>query len=120
MAHARKQPSKRPAPGGLLSHRGLIAVEAMLLLGVVKDWIFAVLVKASFPNYIKVLTVMAVTVGLFGGLFLVIEKLTARSVAHTHQAAKRLPVAVPTLAIHATLLFVLFLLYARMLHLTVF
>lgn len=120
MGSAKGSSGSRSKRSGMLSHRGLIAIEAMLLLGVVKDWIFERLVKSTFPNYTKVLLVMAVTVGLFGGLFLVVEKLTASSVVRTHQAAKRLPVAVPTLAIHGALLFVLFILYARMLHLAVF
>jgi hypothetical protein len=104
----------------VFSHRGLIAIEAMLLMGVLKDWIFGELRASSFPNYAKVLLVMATTIGMFGGLFFVVQRLTARGVAHTHGLAKRMPVAVPVSAVHAALLFVLFLLYARMLHLTVF
>jgi len=117
MAQAKKSGSKR---GGFFSHRGLIAVEAMLVMGIVKDWIFEELRTSHFPNYAKVLFVMATTVGLFGGLFFVIERLTARGVATTHQAARRLPFVLPTTVIHGGLLFVLFLLYARMLRLSVF
>jgi hypothetical protein len=104
----------------IFSHRGLIAVEALLLMGVLKDWIFDQLRASSFPNYVKVLLVMGTTVGLFGGLFFFIQRLTARGVAHTHGLAKHMPIALPVTAVHALLLFLLFLLYARMLHLSVF
>jgi hypothetical protein len=103
----------------IFSHRGLVAIEAMLLTGVLKDWIFDALRRSSFPNYAKVLMVMAATLGIFGGLFFVVERLTARGFAHTHGMARRLPVNLPTFAIHGALLFLLFLLYARMLHLSV-
>jgi hypothetical protein len=103
-----------------LSHRHLIAVEAMLVMGVLKDIIFDLVKKSGHPNYIKVILIMGATVGLFGGLLFVIEKLTARGVAGTHQALKQLPVMLPTLLVHAVLLFLLFLLYARMQNLKVF
>jgi hypothetical protein len=106
--------------GSFLSHRHLIAIEAMLVLGVIKDVIFDLVKKSGYPNYFKVLLIMAATVGLFGGLFFVIEKLTARGVAGTHQALKQLPVVLPTLIVHVVLLFLLFLLYARMQNLKVF
>lgn len=119
MAAARKGKSSG-SRGGFLSHRGLVAVEAMLVLGLVKDWAFEELRTSSFPNYLKVLFVMATTVGLFGGLFVVVEKLTARSMAGTHKAARTLPFVLPTAAVHAILLVVLFVSYARMLKLSVF
>jgi hypothetical protein len=92
----------------------------MLFLGVAKDWIFALLLRSSLPNWGKVVLVMATTIGMFGGLFFVVERLTRHTVAGTHKAAGRLPFAVPTIAIHALLLFVLFLLYASMLKVAVF
>jgi hypothetical protein len=126
MSPARSGSASSKGAGGkgplarVFSHRGLIAIEAMLLMGVLKDWIFGELRTSSFPNYAKVLLVMGTTVGMFGGLFFLVQRLTARGVAHTHGLAKRMPVAVPVSAVHAVLLFVLFLLYARMLRLTVF
>jgi uncharacterized membrane protein YidH (DUF202 family) len=109
--------SSRP---GIFTHRGLVAIEALLFVGVAKDWIFAALLRSSMPNWQKVVLVMATTVGLFGGLLLVLGRWTAQGVKNTHKAAERLPIAVPTIAIHAVLLFVLFLLYASMLKLAVF
>lgn len=118
MAGARK--SKSSSRGGFLTHRGLVAIEAMLVMGVVKDWIFEALRTSGFPNYVKVLLVMGTTIGLFGGLFVVVERLTARGMAGTHRATRNLPVVVPTALVHGALLFLLFLQYARMLKLKVF
>ena len=112
--------TRRSAKGGIFSHRSLIAVEALLFLGVAKDWIFAALVRSSLPNWQKVVLVMATTVGLFGGLFLLVGKWMTQTVRTTHKAAERLPIAVPTIVIHGALLVVLFFLYASMLKLAVF
>ncbi|MDZ4772619.1 MAG: hypothetical protein SGI72_05735 [Planctomycetota bacterium] len=117
---ARSSTSGRSKSGGFISHRVLIAVEALLFLGVAKDWVFALLLRSSLPNWGKVALVMATTIGLFGGFFLVVGRLMSRTVKTTHKAAERLPFALPTLAIHGLLLFVLFLLYASMLKLSVF
>jgi hypothetical protein len=62
---------------------------------------------------------MALTIGLFGGFYLILQRFLARGVSKTHQAAAGLPVFWPTLIVHAVLIFVLFLLYARMLKLNV-
>lgn len=110
----------RSARAGIFTHRGLVAIEALLFLGVAKDWIFALLLRSSLPNWQKVVLVMATTVGLFGGLILALGKWTAQGVKTTHKTAERLPIPVPTIVIHAVLLFVLFLLYASMLKLAVF
>src|SRR5438552_10097783 len=119
---AKRAPKRAGAGGGrsLFSHRGLIAIEAMLVLGVVKDAVFERVRTSGLPNYGKVLVIMAATVGLFGGLFFVIERLTTRGVANTHHVLKKMPVVLPTLVIHMVLLFLLFLLYARMLKIKVF
>gem|GEM_PF-1404602 len=100
-------------------HRGLIAAEAVLVLGVAKDWLWRQVLSSSFSNWTKVGLAMATTVGMFGGFYLVAQRLMARSVSKTHQAAGSLPVFLPTLLVHGALLFVLFLLYARMLGLHV-
>ena len=118
MSTAKK--TRRSGASALFSQRGLVGIEALLFLGVAKDWIFGALLRSSFPNWAKVVLVMATTVGLFGGLFLVLQNLAHRTIQGTHRAAGALPFSVPTLALHGLLLFVLFLLYARMLHLAVF
>ena len=102
-----------------LSHRGLVAAETVLLVGILRDVVSSHVKTSPFPNYGKVLIVMGLTLGIFGGLFLLVERLTARTVAGTHKAVRSLTGVLPFWAIHAGILFVLFLLYANMLGLRV-
>jgi hypothetical protein len=102
-----------------LSHRGLVAAEAVLLVGILRDLVSQSIKGAALPNYGKVLLVMAMTVGVFGGLFLIVEKLTARTVAGTHRAVRSVTGVMPYWAVHAGILFVLFLVYAHLLRLSV-
>jgi hypothetical protein len=102
-----------------LRHRSLIATEAVLLVGLAKDWITGAVHASSLPDYGKVLFVMGATIGILGGLYFTLEKLLARGVAGTHATLKSLPLPLPALAFHAVALFVLFLLYARELGLSV-
>src|SRR5262249_60015880 len=97
-----------------LSHRGLVAVEAVLLVGVLRDLLSRGIKASSFSNGGKVLLIMAMTVGVFGGLFVFVERVTARTVAGTHKAVRSLTGVLPYWAVHAGILFVLFLLYANM------
>lgn len=106
MAERKKRSSSRP---GWLSHRGLIAVEALLLVGIFKDFLTAGVKASQLPGYGKVLFVMALTVGILGGLFVLVERLTARTVAGTYRA---LPGLLPYWLVHAGVLLALYLLYA--------
>jgi len=102
-----------------LSHRGLVAAEAVLVVGILRDVLSHAIKGSSLPNYAKVLIVMAMTVGVFGGLFFFVEKVTARTVAGTHRAVRSLTGVMPYWAVHAGILFVLFLVYAHRLGLSV-
>ena len=102
-----------------LSHRGLVAAEAVLLVGILRDVLSHWIKESTLPNYGKVIVVMAMTVGVFGGLFLFVERFTARTVAGTHKAVRTVTGVMPYWAIHAGILFALFLLYANMLGLKV-
>jgi hypothetical protein len=102
-----------------LSHRGLVAAETVLLVGILRDVLSHEIKSSGAPNYAKVLIVMAMTVGVFGGLFVFVERMTARTVAGTHKAVRSLTGVMPYWAVHAGILFVLFLLYAHMLGLPV-
>ncbi len=102
-----------------LSHRGLVAAEALLFVGILRDVLSHWIKEAQAPNYAKVLVVMAMTVGIFGGLFLFVEQIIARTVAGTHRAVRTMTGVLPYWAVHAGILFVLFLLYAHMLGLKV-
>lgn len=103
----------------LFSHRRWIAVEAVLVVGLLKDWLSGRVMASSLPGAGKVLFVMAVTLGVLGGLYLVVEQLTAKSVARTHSAARGLPIGMPSVLVHAAILAILFLVYARTLRVDV-
>lgn len=100
----------------LFSHRRWIAIEAVLVVGLLKDWLAGQVVASGLPGAGKVLFVMAVTVGVLGGLYFFVERLTAKSVARTHAAARGFPVALPVVLVHAAILGALFLMYARSFH----
>ncbi len=102
-----------------LSHRGLVAAETVLVVGILRDFLARWIRGSAFGSDAKVLLIMAMTVGVFGGLFLFVEKFTARTVAGTHKAVRSLTGVMPYWAVHAGILFLLFLLYANMLGLKV-
>ena len=106
----RKQASRRRPRW--LTHRGLVAVEAILIAGVFKDLAEDLVVASSLAVTWKVLLAMAFTVGIFGGLFFLVERLTARAVAGGHRLARGLPLILPYWVAHAAVLLALFLLYA--------
>lgn len=119
-----KEPRGSPRKGGhrlprWLSHRGLVAAEAVLLVGILRDLLARGIKTSTFSNDGKVLLIMAMTVGVFGGLFVFVERVTARTVAGTHRAVRTLTGVMPYWAVHAGILFILFLLYANMLGLRV-
>jgi hypothetical protein len=96
-----------------LSHRGLVAVEALLVCGLAKDFLSSAVKSSSLAPSGKVLFVMAVTVGLFGGLFFFVERFTARTVASGHRIARGLPIVLPYSVAHAAVLTALFFAYAN-------
>ena len=104
------RPSRRPR---LLSHRGLVAVEALLVCGIVKDLFVNVVKTSALAPHWKVLFVMAMTVGFFGTLFFLVERFTARTVASGHRLARGLPLVLPYWIAHAAILVALFFVYAN-------
>jgi len=102
-----------------LSHRALIAAEAVLLVGLLRDVVARAIKGSELGNHEKVLVSMALTVGVFSGLFLLVERLTARTVAGAHKAVRTATRVLPYWIVHAAILLVLFLLYANMLGLRV-
>lgn len=98
-----------------LRPRDWIAAEAVLLVGVIKDVISDRVRTASIPGYAKVLFMMAATLGLLGGMYFVLERLLAHTVARTHGAARTLSLGAPGWLFHLALILVLFFVYAHML-----
>ena len=86
----------------------------MLVMGLAKDLLTARVKSSDLPNYGKVLFLMAATIGLFGGLYVIIERLSARSVEKAHAVAQSLPLPFPYWLAHAVLLAALYFLYAHM------
>jgi glycerol-3-phosphate acyltransferase PlsY len=105
--------SRKSTRSRWLRHRGLVAAEATLIVGILKDFVAGWVKRSSMPDYSKVLFVMAATLGLLGGLYYLFEKLLARSVETTHQAVRSLPLPFSYWVAHAVLFFVLFLIYAN-------
>jgi hypothetical protein len=111
---ANRTRSSRSSGLRIFRHRSLIALEAMLVMGAAKDIIAARVLSSSLPNYGKVLFLMGATVGLFGGLYVIIQRLSARGVEGAHAVARALPLPFAYWVAHAGVLLGLYLLYAYM------
>ena len=106
-----KAPTKRTARRPRwLTHRGLVAVEALLVCGILKDVFSGFVKSSSLAPHWRVLFVMALTVGVFGGLFLFVERFTAKTVAGGHRMASGL---LPYWIAHAAILVALYFAYAN-------
>lgn len=94
-----------------------MAAEAVLVVallrGVLEDWVKA----TDLPGYGKVLFLMAGTIGLLGGLYWIIEGLTASGVEKTHALLKTF--SMPYLLVHGLVFTVLFFVYAHQHHIRV-
>jgi hypothetical protein len=111
---ANRSRSSRSSAPRIFRHRSLIALEAMLVMGVAKDIIAARVLASTLPSYGKVLFLMGATVGLFGGLYVIVQRLSARGVEGAHAVARALPLPLPYWIAHAGVLAALYLLYAYM------
>lgn len=103
-----------------LRHRSLVAAEALALAGAAK-YELTLWVKGlpDLPNYAKVLFLLAATVGIFGVLFVALERFLAKSVERSHEVVKALPLPAPVLLFHLGVWVALFYLYAWIYHLPV-
>jgi hypothetical protein len=93
-------------------HRRLIEVEAILLAGVAQELVQRKIKAMAWPHWGQTLWIMGCTLGMLGGLVLVLRAFAQGTVAGTHRAARRLPFRLPLLAMHGAALFALFVLYA--------
>jgi hypothetical protein len=110
---------QRSGKGGFLTHGRLVAVEALLLAAWLKSLLTDAIVGSGMQNWVKVVVVMGMTVGLLGSVLLWLESLTRAGVKQSHQVVRGLAGGASALWVHAGVLLALFLLYARMLHLKV-
>lgn len=103
--------TRRDWTPAFLKHRSLMATEAVLVVGLLKG-VLEDLVKATdLPNWGKVVFLMAGTVGLLGGLYWIIEGLTASGVEKAHGFVRTF--SVPYLGVHGAIFVVLFFVYAH-------
>ncbi len=112
--------SSRSSTGGFLSHRRLVAIEALLLASWGKTQATDAILASGMENWVKVLVVMGMTIGLFGGVLLFLESLAKSGVQHGHSFVKGFTGSGSALLVHAVVLLLLFLLYAHMLRVSVF
>jgi hypothetical protein len=117
---AEKTRRSKSSQGGFLSHRKLVAIEALLLAAWGKSQLTDAILASGMENWVKVLVVMGMTVGLFGGVLLFLESLTKSGVQHGHSFVKGFAGSGSALLVHAVVFVLLFVLYAHMLRVSVF
>ena len=115
MAPSKKR-SSRSSPGRLrsfFSHRNLLVSETVLVLGLVqmfaRDWL---LHDPHLPAWARVALGMGLVVGLFGWLFLFLDKRIKWGLKTTHDVVQKLPLPTPALGVHVLILCGLFYAYA--------
>ncbi len=88
-------------------------MEALLLLEVGKTWVTSRMLENDqlWPS-LKVLLLMAITVGIFGIILLWVQRLTERSLTATHNMVQSIPVPTPLALIHGGILCLIFALFA--------
>ncbi len=93
-------------------HRWLVRTEAILVAGVAQELVQRLIKAQGWPRWAQVLWIMGCTLGMLGGLVLVLRTFATKTVSSTHQAARKLPLPAPLLLMHAAALPGLFCIYA--------
>ncbi len=101
---AKKNDSLTPS---WLRHRALLGAEAVLLVGVLQEFGGRFVQGSALPNWGKVLFIMIMTLGLLGGLILVLRGMVGKALGKAHDAAP-----LPSFLMHLGAFAGLFLLYA--------
>ncbi len=97
---------------GWSPHRRLVGAETILVAGVVQELLQRQIKAFHWPHWGQTLWIMGCTLGMLGGVLLVLRMIAKKAVKGTHRAARRLPFPVPLLVLHAAVLAGLFVLYA--------
>lgn len=88
-------------------------LEAVLLLGLVEEGLEEWLLSyTALPAPVRVLAAMTLSLGLLGGMAVLVRKHLASGLQVTEKAVRRLPVPLPRIALHGALLTAIFLGYA--------
>jgi hypothetical protein len=105
---------KAPPQRRWFSHRRLVALEALLLAATAKGWLQNwVIARPELHDALKTIFIMAMTIGLFAIILVVVDRITARGVSATHKVAQSLPVPLSLTIVHALAWLGLFVLYAH-------
>ncbi len=102
---------------GWLSHRRLVLIEALLLVGALEFELENRVLASDYADELKVVFSMLLVLGFFGSLLFFVERLARTGVGKTHQTIRYLPIPTPRILTHGVVLFGLFLAYARVLDL---
>lgn len=100
-----------------LSHRRLVLLEALLLVGAVDLELENRVLASGFADELKVAFSMLLVLGFFGSFVFLAERVATTGVGKTHQTIRSLPIPTPRILIHGAVLCGLFLAYARVLDL---
>ena len=99
----------------VLSHRKLIGVESILVVGLLQsvgqDWLHR---QSDIPWWFKTLLAMAMTAGLFGAMVLIMVGITSWGLRGTHSVISG-RLLLPLFIVHSIVFLVLFYVYARQL-----
>ena len=98
-------------------HRWLVRTEAILVVGVAQELVQRLIKAQGWPRWGQTLWIMGCTLGMLGGLLLVLRTFATKTVSGTHQVARKLPFPAPLLLLHVAALPSLFLIYAWVWHL---
>lgn len=101
---AKKKSSLTPS---WLQHRALLGAETVLVVGVLQEFGSRFVQGSSLPNWGKVLFIMVMTLGLLGGLILILRGIVGKALGKAHEAAP-----LPGFLMHLGAFAGLFMLYA--------
>jgi hypothetical protein len=90
-----------------LRHRALLGGEAVLLVALAQEFASRFVQASSLPNWGKVLFIMGVTLGLLGGLVLVLQGMAGKLITKVFEIAP-----LPGLLMHLGIFAGLFALYS--------
>jgi hypothetical protein len=91
--------------------RNLIAIETVLVIGVLQEYAQRAVQGSTAPNAIKVAFIMAAVIGLLGGLVLLVQSALGASAARLYAWLSSLPI--PLMTLHLIAFALLFWWYSR-------
>jgi hypothetical protein len=104
---------KRAATRSWLDNRKLVLLETVMLVGLLEEIAEdGVLAWDILHPVVRVLLAIGLVVGAFGGMVLVFERYVHRGIERTHDVVRRLPLPVPMVVVHVSVLLSIFLAYA--------